>query len=201
MRKLKLEIQTSIDGYIAQKDGDTSWMLWNWGPEWAWDEALQAFHTKLILSSDCILLSRQMAEEGFKAHWQSIAENKVSTQYAFAKHVRDTHTIVFTTTLNKTIPIPGGWSNTDIVKKDIVKEINVLKAQKGKDIIVFGGATFVSSLIENNLIDEYYLFVNPTAIGKGKPIFKGSTPLALMDAKKFECGVTVLKYKPLKTKK
>jgi hypothetical protein len=63
MRKLKLETQVSIDGFIAGIDGNTDWMIWNWGPDWTWDEELQLYHTELTKSVDCILLSKQMAED------------------------------------------------------------------------------------------------------------------------------------------
>jgi dihydrofolate reductase len=59
------------------------------------------------------------------------------------------------------------WKNTELAKGDFVHAINQLKNQKVKDIIVYGGATFVSSLINVGLIDEFHLFVNPTALGNG----------------------------------
>ena len=65
MRKLKLEMQVSLDGFALDVDGKTDWMLWNWGEDWTWDEALRRRHIDLTTSSDCILLSRMMAEEIF----------------------------------------------------------------------------------------------------------------------------------------
>jgi len=61
MRKLKLEMQVSIDGFASDANGDPSWMLWCWSEHWTWDEALRRYHTNLTTSSDCILLSRKMA--------------------------------------------------------------------------------------------------------------------------------------------
>ena len=58
-----------------------------------------------------------------------------------------------------------------LAKGDILDEVNRLKNQAGKDILVYGGAGFVSSLIKENLIDEYNFFINPTAIGRGMTIF------------------------------
>lgn len=65
MRKLTLEVQMSVDGYIAEKNGNTDWMVWNWGDEWNWDDELKKYHTDLTKSVDGILLSRKMAEAGF----------------------------------------------------------------------------------------------------------------------------------------
>ncbi|MDB5121517.1 MAG: hypothetical protein JWN56_2735 [Sphingobacteriales bacterium] len=198
MGKLILEIQTSVDGFIASTDGNTNWMLWNWGSEWTWDNELQQYHTALTLSADCILISRQMAEEGFIAHWQSATENSNSPQYTFARHITDTHKIVFSKTLNKSIPIPGGWDNTDIVEGDLVNAINKLKKHYRNDILVYGGATFVSSLIKAGLIDEFHLLVNPVAIGNGLEILKtldNNLNMTLIKSKSFSCGIVLLHYK------
>lgn len=102
--------------------------------------------------------------------------------------------IIFTKTLDK-----AEWDNTVLAKGDLVDEINQLKKQQGKDIIVYGGGTFVSTLIRAGLIDEFHLFVNPTALGNGMTIFKERINLKLIKATPFSCGIVVLKYEPLKT--
>src|SRR6266498_4929012 len=166
MGNLVLEIQTSIDGFIASTDGSTNWMHWNWGSEWTWDSELQQYHNALTLSANCIFISRQMAEEGFIAHWQNAAKDPSSPLYTFARHVTNTPKVVFSNTLNKSVPIPGGWDNTDIVGNDYVNSIRGLK-QQYNNLLVYGGATFVSSLIKAGLIDELHFLVNPVAIGSG----------------------------------
>ncbi len=84
-----------------------------------------------------------------------------------------------------------------MAKGDLVDEIKKLKNQTGKDIMAYGGATFVSALIKNRLIDEYHLFINPTAIGNGMSIFKElnvNQNLTLVNSRSFDCGIVVLKY-------
>ena len=197
MRKLILEIQTSIDGFIARKNGTTDWMIWDWGPNWGWDKALQQYHTDLTKSADCILLSKQMAQEGFKAHWKQVAENPDDSRYEFAKHITDTYKIVFSSTLEKSTAIPGGWENTDIAEGNYVEFITDLKPRKGKNILVYGGASFVSSLIKARLIDEFHLIINPVVIGDGLPIFKevmDKQDMKLNKARSFDSGMAVLNY-------
>jgi len=198
MRKLILEVQMSIDGFIAGVNGNTEWMLWNWGPDWKWDKELQNYHTDLTKSIDCILLSRQMAEEGFIAHWANVAENPEDARFEFAKHITDTHKIVFTKTLDKSTSIPGGWVKADIAEGDYIDAINKLKKENGKDIIVYGGASFVSSLIKARLIDEFHLLINPVAIGAGLSIFNSlasTQNMTLVKSKAFDCGMALLHYK------
>ncbi len=84
-----------------------------------------------------------------------------------------------------------------MAKGKIVDEVVKLKNQPGKDIIVYGGATFVSALIRHNLIDDYHLFVNQSVIGSGKPIFTDLSEkqnLKLIKAIPFECSIVLLNY-------
>lgn len=118
--------------------------------------------------------------------------------FPLAYKISSTHKIVFSTTVSKNISIPGGWENTDLVNSNFGGEINKLKENSAKDIIVYGGSTFVSSLVKENLIDEFYLFINPVAIGKGLPIFHKldkKQDLKLLSSKAFDCGINVLAYK------
>lgn len=198
MRKLKLETQVSIDGFIAETNGNTDWMIWNWGPDWSWDDELQWYHTDLTKSIDCILLSKQMAEEGFNAHWQKVTEDPSDARYSFAKYVTGIRKIVFSTTLDKSVPIPGGWDHTEIAEGNFVDFIQQLKKQDGKDIIVYGGSTFVASLIKARLIDEFHLLINPVILGKGLPIFDtigDKQRMELVQAQAYRCGVAMLQYK------
>ncbi len=202
MRKLILEVQVSIDGYIAETDGKTDWMLWNWGPEWKWCSGLRKYHTDLTKSADCIFLSRKIEEELFIAHWRKVTEHPDDPQYAFARHITDTHKVVFTKTLGKSDTIPGGWNNASIAKGGLTNEINQLKSQNGKEIIVYGGATLVASLIKARLIDEFHILVNPVAIGNGLPIFNtlGSKQnMTLIQSESFTCGMVLLHYKSKNT--
>ncbi|RBL92400.1 dihydrofolate reductase family protein [Chitinophaga flava] len=194
MNKLILETQISIDGFIADKNGGTDWMIWNWGPAWNWDEDLQLYHTNLNKSASRIIISSQMAKEGFNAHWHDVASRQNDKQYNFAHHIDNASKYVISTTLTKDVEIPGGWSKTDILNGDLKDSITTLKKSEAGDIIVYGGATLVSNLINEDLIDEYHLIVNPVALGSGLSIFKKSKHLKLIKSTSFSCGVIVNQY-------
>ena len=188
MRKLKLQVQMTVDGYVAGPNGEMDWM------SFGQDEELLNIINELIDSSDTILLGRKMTS-GFVDYWEGVVNNQPdSTEFAFAKKMVDTPKVVFTKTLDK-----SPWNNTTLAKGNLVDEITNLKQQNGKDILVYGGAGFVSSLIEHGLIDEFYLFVNPAAIGNGMPIFNQidrNLPLTLLKATPFDCGEVMLQYEP-----
>lgn len=182
MRKLRLQVQMSIDGYIAGPNGAMDWMVWNW------DDELKKYVGSITEPVDCIVLGRKLAQ-GFIPHWAAHPEQEG------AEKMNSTKKVVFTKTLEK-----SEWANTVLAKGGLVEEITKLKEQDGKDIIAYGGATFVSDLIEHGLIDELHLFVNPAAIGSGMPIFKGLQKFKLVKATPFACGIVVLHYEPNKDK-
>ncbi|MEP6713216.1 MAG: dihydrofolate reductase family protein, partial [Ferruginibacter sp.] len=111
--------------------------------------------------------------------------------FPFAQKMVDIPKIVF----SKTITTIAG-KNTRVENGDLVTVVNNLKNKSGKDILVYGGANFVASLIKNNLIDEFNLIVNPTAIGNGLKIFTDTTKLKLTNSKPFGSGEVFLQYKP-----
>jgi dihydrofolate reductase len=192
MRKLKLEVQLSVDGFVADPKGKTNWMVWDWTQEWTWDRALRAYHIRLHASSDTIVMGRKMAS-GFVDHWKQVSENPRDPQYAFAKPITAMKKYVFTKTLKR-----SRWEHTELLKGNIVTEIKKLKKQKGKDILVYGGASFVASLIKENLIDEYHLLINPVILGKGKTIYQKITGIQNLTpgySKTFSCGVSLVTYK------
>lgn len=192
MAKLILEMQISIDGYLATQKGETDWMIWNWGPNWTWDKKLQDFHTDLTLSATHLLISRQMAEEGFMLHWRNIAERQ-SALGRFAGHLAKTPKTVMSSSLRKDRPIPGGWENA-YISNELVASVTRLKKNESGNILVYGGARLVSSLLKQHLIDELYLLINPVAIGSGMTAFNDRQFFRLEGAQSYPCGVTVLHY-------
>jgi len=185
MRKLKLQVQISIDGFIAGPTNEMDWMAFEW------DDELKHFVSALTEPVDCIVLGRNLAE-GFIPYWASVAADRTNPEYEAGRTFTDTHKVVFTKTLGE-----SAWPNTVLAKGDLVDEITTLKKQAGQDIIVYGGAQFVSSLIQNNLIDDLYLFVSPVALGKGLAIFADRTSLNLVEANSFACGIVVQHYQPV----
>ena len=186
-------MQLSVDGFVSATPGD-DWMVWDFGEEWSWDDKLRKYHTDLTSSVDTILLSRKLAVGGFIDHWADIASRTGHPQAVFAGNVTNARKVIFSRTLKK---LP--WPNTELTKGDLTREVTRIKAEEGKDILVYGGASFVADLIKANLIDEYHLVINPAILGRGIPIFNKVShmiALSLIAANSYGDGMVVLTYKP-----
>ena len=175
----------TINGYVDGPNGENDWMTWNPDVEFI------ALLDSLLDNSDTLLLGRKLADDFIK-HWEKAADNNPAPP--FAKKIAELPKVVFSKTLDQ-----ATWNNTTLAKGNLAEEIAILKKQNGKDILVFGGAGFVSSLIKEGLIDEYHLFINPTAMGNGMTIFNSLDSIQKFtptQAKLFPGGKTVLSYKP-----
>ena len=186
MRKLKLQVQMSIDGFISGPNGEMDWMTFDW------DDDLKECVTEITAPIDYIVLGRKLAQ-GFIPHWAAVAANPDHPEFAAGRKFTDTNKVVFTKTLGR-----SEWDNTVLATGDLVDEISVLKKQDGNDIIAYGGGTFVSALIKHGLIDELNLFVNPVALGAGMPIFRdldAKQRFVLETSKAFSCGIVLIRYR------
>jgi dihydrofolate reductase len=184
MRTFKLQVQTTVDGYMAGPNGEMDWMTF------PWTDDIKAYVTALTEPVDCIVLGRRLAE-GFIPAWAAGPEGE--DQKSIDK-MNDTPKVVISNSLTE-----SPWENATVADGDLTDAINRLKARPGGDMIAYGGGMLVSSLIAAGLLDELHLFVNPTAIGTGMPVFPQGGAyqrLNLVTAQTFDCGVTALHFEP-----
>ncbi|MEV4475537.1 dihydrofolate reductase family protein [Nonomuraea sp. NPDC049504] len=184
MRTLKLQIQTTIDGYMGGPEGEMDWMDFNWSDD------VGAYIDAMTSSVDCILLGRELAG-GFIPTWAAEPQGESKETVAW---MNDTPKVVVSNTLTE-----SPWPNATILGGDLASAIRDLKERPGGDIITYGGAKLASGLIAEGLIDEIHLFVNPVSIGSGLPVFPdvaGHQRFRLAGARPFECGITALHYAP-----
>jgi dihydrofolate reductase len=187
VRTFKLQVQTSVDGYMA---GPNSEMDWTTFP---WTDDINAYVNALTEPVDCIVLGRKLAE-GFIPAWASGPEGE---DQASIDQMNNTPKVVISNTLTE-----SPWKNAVVAGGDLAEIVNKLKAQPGGDMIAYGGGTLVRDLIAKGLLDELHLFVNPVAIGDGMPVFPrldAHHRLRLVTARPFDCGITALHLEPKRT--
>jgi dihydrofolate reductase len=184
MRKFKLQVQTAVDGYMGGPNGEMDWLTL------PWTDDISAHVDALTESVDCIVLGRKLAE-GFIPAWAAGPEGE---DQASIDWMNNTPKVVISNTLTQ-----SPWENAAVAGGDLAETVNRLKGQPGGDMIAYGGGTLVSNLIAKGLLDELHLFVNPTAIGAGLPVFPNlgaHQQLRLIAAQPFDCGITALHYEP-----
>ena len=189
MRKLKLQMQVTLDGFNSTGPNDEQqWVTWDL-------DGIKQYVVELLDTSDTILIGRKLAE-GYIPYWHDVITRPDDPMYAFATRIVDSKKVVFTKTLDKSL-----WEKTVLAKGDLSYEVKKLKNQEGKDLIVYGGSSFVSSLITEGLIDEFHFFVNPIAIGKGESAFSqlgNWQPLKLVKTVPCNSGIVILHYEKRK---
>lgn len=184
MRKFKLQVQTTADGYMAGPNGEMDWM------RFPWTDDIKAYIETLTKPVDRIVLGRNLAE-GFIPAWAAGPEGEPQSAIDW---MNNTPKVVISNSLTE-----SPWENTVVAGGDLAETVNKLKAQPGGDMITYGGGTLVSNLIAKGLLDELHLFVNPTAIGTGMPVFPTlgtHQQLRLVTAQPFDCGITALHFEP-----
>lgn len=176
MRKVIVSEFLTVDGIMEAPD-KWSFPFWN-------DEAGKFKHEELF-AADALLLGR-VTYDGFSAAWPSMTDED-----GFADRMNSLPKFVASTTLTE-----PDW-NATVIKNDLAEEIARLKQEPGQDILVFGSANFVQTLMQFDLVDEYRLMIFPILQGKGKHLFKDgfdARPLKLTDTKTFATGIVVLTY-------
>lgn len=184
MRKFKLQVQMSVDGYMAGPNGEMDWLTY------PWTDDINAYLDALTEPVDCIVLGRKLAE-GFIPAWAAGPEGE---DQASIDKMNNTPKVVVSRTLTE-----SPWENAVVAGGDLADTVNELKARPGGDIIAYGGATLVQNLLTEGLLDELHLLVNPTALGAGLAVFPytgGHQPLRLVTARQFDCGITALHLEP-----
>lgn len=180
MRKIVVSEFVSLDGVME----NPTWSAPYWGDD------IAQFKSAENMACDALLLGR-VTYEGFAVAWPSRPDD----DGAFRMNSLPKH--VVSTTLDKV-----EWNNSRLIKANIVEEITALKQQPGKDILVYGSATLVNTLLQHGLVDRYQLLVYPVVLGSGKRLFQdgSNATLKLVEARSFNSGVVLQSYQPAEKK-
>ena len=164
----------SLDGYIEGSNGEIDWHVWN--------EEMSDYMMDFFKTVDTFIYGRK-SYELMLTYWP------IETG-EFADIMNRTPKIVFSKTLDKV-----EW-NSRLIKQNVVEEIQLEKRKTGKDLVLFAGANIASTFMENGLIDEFRLIVNPVVLGEGTSLFqvRNQMDLELLESRTFGCGNILLRY-------
>ena len=186
MPQLRYSVATSLDGYIAGPNGELNWVQV--------DQEIFDYVGKRISGGDTSMYGR-VTYEMMEAYWPTAGDQPNASQHDInhSKWYKNVHKVVLSKSMKDT-----GSSNTTIISDDLSERINAIKQTTGPDILLFGSPTATRSLIQQNLIDGYWLFLNPVILGQGIRLFsdiQDKIKLKLLPTtRQFSCGVTELNY-------
>ena len=186
MRNVIYATSLSVDGYIEAASGDQRWLF----P----DEELHRHFNDLESRFDTHLYGRRMYEL-MTAYWPTADKNPSAPAYEvdYAHIWERVPKVVFSKTLEHV-----DW-NSRLVKGDALEEVAKLKEQPGKNMSI-GGSRLASALADGGLIDEFRLYVAPTFLGGGTPMFprlRDRINLKPVEVREFGSGVVLLRYRRL----
>lgn len=185
MRKIISFMHLSLDGFVAGPKGEMDWIKI--------DDEIFDHVGRRIGKGDTALYGRvtfQMMEN----YWPTAADKPEASKHDIehSRWYKGSRKIV----LSKTLKNPGS-ANTTIIGDNLFDTLNEIRQQEGSEILLFGSPTATHALMQLNLIDGYWLFVNPIILGRGIPLFEGmkdKTKLKLVSTRPFSSGVTELNY-------
>jgi dihydrofolate reductase len=186
MRKIVSFFHVSLDGYVAGLNGEMDWIKVD-------DEIFEHVGDR-VNNSDTALYGR-VTWQMMEGYWPTAADQPNASKHDIehAAWYKTAEKIVLSESM-KGEQLP----NTVFISEDVEQRIKALKQQGDKEILLFGSPSATHSLLQYDLIDEFWLFVNPVLLGKGMPLFKNvseTTPLTLVSSKTFSNGVICMHYK------
>ena len=175
----------SLDGFVAGPNGEMNWIKV--------DEEIFDHVGKRISETDTALYGR-VTYEMMQSYWPTAGNGPDASRHDIdhSKWYNKAHKIVLSKTLEG-----ADLPETTIISDNLPDKINAIKQQPGSEILLFGSPAATHSLIQLNLIDGYWLFVNPVILGQGVPLFadiKEKIKLKLSTTRQFTSGVTELDY-------
>jgi len=185
MRKIIVSMHITLDGFVAGPNGEMDWI--------SFDDELFDFVEGFTDQADTALYGR-VTYQMMDSYWPAAAEQTNASKHdvTHSRWYKSVTKLVVSASMSGQDK-PG----TQFIGEDIAKQIEQIKQQPGKDILIFGSPSVVHYLTHKGLIDDYWLFVNPVLMGQGIPMFKDITErvtLNFLQAKTFACGVTGLHY-------
>ena len=186
MRKIISFMHISLDGFVAGPNGEMDWIKA--------DQEIFEYVGKRISQGDTSLYGR-VTYQMMESYWPTAANKPAATRHDIehSKWYSNVHKVVLSKTLKET-----DGTNTTIISDNLSDRIAEIKKQPGEEVLLFGSPTATHSLMQQNLIDGYWLFVNPIILGRGIPLFanvKDKIRLKLLiTTRQFTCGVTELNY-------
>ena len=186
MGKIVITTNISLDGVVEDPDGQEGSTLGGWFGQFGGKdlEAWAKVETEEALGAEALLLGRR-SDEWFATRW-------LSRSGEWADKLNSMPKFVVSSTLQE-----AKWSNSTIIKGDVVSEVSKLKREIHGEILVYASYQLVHTLIEHDLVDELRLVIFPVVLGAGKRLFGETSdkkPMRLVEETTIGDGLTFVTY-------
>lgn len=184
-RKLVVSCYMSLDGVVQDPVGMENSGLGNWtGPFSRGAEGDEIMHQELW-AADIVLLGRT-TYDGFAPVWPTIDD-----EAGFARKLNAMRKYVASNTMKQ-----ADWTNTSVLSGDVVGQVKDIKAERGGDIVIYGSAGLVHSLLPHGVVDSIHLLIYPTVLGRGTRLFPDdfSSAMDLRELKTLGSGIAHAVY-------
>jgi dihydrofolate reductase len=190
MGKIVISTNVSLDGVVQDPDGGEDFRLGGWFGQFGGTdlEAWAKISFDEALGTEALLLGRR-SDEWFAERWLSRPGEWADRLNSLPKYV-----------VSSTLEEPR-WSNSTILKGDVVTEVSKLKQKLDGDIVVYASYQLGRTLIEHDLVDELRLMVLPVVLGAGERLFGETSdkkPMRLVHARTVGDGLAFLTYQPVR---
>ncbi len=190
MRKIVSFVHLSLDGFVASTSGGLDWV--------SITEELFDHVEQRIKQTDTALYGR-VTYQMMEAYWPTAAEQPNASKHDLehSRWYKTAHKVVLSKTMSD-----EDHADTKIIRSHLRDQITQLKQGAGSEILVFGSPSATHALMAEDLIDEYWIFLNPVLLGQGIPLFKNikhKTQLKLVKSNIFASGVVCLQYEVRRT--
>jgi dihydrofolate reductase len=186
MGKIVITTNISLDGVVEDPDGQEGFTLGGWFGQFGGKdlEGWAKVETEEALRAEALLLGRR-SDEWFATRW-------LSRSGEWADKLNSMPKFVVSSTLKD-----AKWSNSTIIKGDVVSEVSKLKREIHGEILVYASYQLVRTLIEHDLVDELRLVIFPVVLGAGERLFGATSDkraLRLMGVTIIGDGLTFVTY-------
>jgi len=185
----------TANGYFAGADGNLDWVV----PD---EEQAKAAVAGISLA-DTVLFGRRTYEL-FEKFWSRAVEDsstapdphhpgqRTEEHRAIAIWLNESDKVVFSRSMKN-----ATWKNSRVLPELDPREVEMMKSQPGKDMMIFGSGSIVSQLTQHRLIDEYQFIVCPVFLSSGRLLLSNISKnlgLDLLEVKQYPSGDVMLRY-------
>lgn len=184
MGKIVASVWITLDGFVADANGEMDWLLI--------DEPMMRYEQEYVDNASALLLGRSTHAD-FTSYWPNAATdpNEDEATRAYARRLDALTRYAVSRSGNL-----AAWEGTQRLESVDQATVDRLRSEHDGDIVMYGSLSVVDALASIGAMDEYHLLVHPVFLGAGRPFFTRRLPLRPISSERFDSGVVLHRFAP-----